>query len=104
MIHTAQQKRRMRGVILKLIYENHEAQAARVDDVTITGVLERLQFDVSVNMIREILQDLKDRGFLRYAETRNRFSGAKSIGKIEITAAGRDIVEKTTVDPAVDVE
>jgi len=101
---SAQQKRRLRGVVLKLVYENHEAQQHRLDDVTLTGVLERLQFDVYVNLVREILQDLEERGFVSFDSEKNRTTGAHAIRKIKITPDGRDIIEKTTTDPAVEVE
>jgi DNA-binding PadR family transcriptional regulator len=101
---SAHQKRRLRGVMLKLVYENHEAQQYRLDDVTLTGVLERLQFDVYVNLVREILQDLNERGFISYESEKNRTTGAHPIRKIKITPKGRDLIEKTTTDPAVEVE
>jgi hypothetical protein len=100
----AQQKRRLRGTILKLIYEQHEAQQHRLDDVTLTGVLERLQYEVYVNLVRELLQDLDERGFLSFDTEKNRVTGARSIRKIKITPDGRDIIENTTSDPAVEVE
>lgn len=104
MITGPQIKRRLRGVVLKLVYENHEAQRNRLDDVTLTGVLERLQFDVYVNLVREILQDLKERGLVQFDGQRDRITGQSSIRKIEITPSGRDIIEKTSSNPAVEVE
>jgi transcription initiation factor IIE alpha subunit len=104
MIQVAQQKRRMRGTILQLLYENHEAQKTRYDDVTLTGVLERLQFDVSVNLVRELLQDLRERGMVSFDQQKNRYTGAITIRKIQISPGGVDIIEKTKTDPAVDVE
>jgi transcription initiation factor IIE alpha subunit len=99
-----QLKRRLRGVILQLVYENHEKQKHRLDDVTLTGVLERLQFDVYVNLVREILQDLQERKLLSFELVKDRQTGRMSIMRVQISPAGRDIVEKTTADPAVDVE
>jgi hypothetical protein len=101
---TPQQKRRLRGMILQLVYENHEKQKHRLDDVTLTGVLERLQFDVYTNLVRELVQDLGERKFLTFDETRDRDSGRVAIRKIQISPSGRDIVEKTIKDLAVDVE
>ncbi len=99
-----QQKRRLRGVVLKLIYENHESQKHRLDDVTLTGVLERLQFDVYVNLVREILQDLQERRLINFDLERNRVTGTSAIRQIQITPGGRDIIEKTSSNPAVEVE
>jgi len=100
----AQVKRRLRGTMLKLVYENHEAQGHRMDDVILTGVLERLGFDAYVNLTRELLEDLKERGFVAFEKERNRATGKISIRKIQITPAGADIIEGTKADPAVDVE
>jgi len=91
-------------MILKLIYQNHEEQNHRLNDTTLTGVLERLQFDVYVNAVRELLQDLKDRELVTFLEIRDRVTGRVRIEKIQICPAGRDLVEKTTVNPAVEVE
>src|SRR5258708_35707746 len=97
----AQVKRRLRGEILKLVYENHESQRTRLDDVTLAGVLERLGFDVFVNLVRELLQDLGERDCLKFEEQRNRLTGEVSIRKIQILPRGRDVIEKTSLDPAV---
>ena len=104
MITGPQQKRRLRGVVLKLIYENHEEQKHRLDDVTLTGVLERLQFDVYVNLVREILQDLEERKLVSFYTERNRMTGTKAIRMIQILPGGRDIVEGTSTNAAVEVE
>jgi hypothetical protein len=101
---TGEQKRRLRGEVLKLLYENHEAQQSRMDEMTLTGVLERLRFDVSVNLIREILHDLKGRGFVSFDEQRDRVTGRSPIRQIQITPGGRDIIEKTASNPAVGVD
>lgn len=100
----AQQKRQLRGALLKLIYENHEAQGHRLDDLTLTAVLERLGYDVYGNLVREILQDLEERRLIGFESGKNKTTGAVSIRKIKITPGGRDIIEQTTTDPAVEVE
>ena len=100
----AQVKRRLRGEILKLVYENHESQRTRLDDVMLAGVLERLGFDVYVNLVQEILQDLGERACVKFDEQKNPITGKVSIRKIQILPRGRDVVEKTVADAAVDVE
>jgi hypothetical protein len=72
--------------------------------VTLTGVLERLQFDVWVNLVREILQDLQERRLINFDVERNRITGTSAIRQIQITPGGRDIIEKTSTNPAVEVE
>jgi hypothetical protein len=100
----AQIKRRLRGEILKLVYENHEKQNTRLDDITLAGVLERLGFDVYVNLVQEILEDLGERGCVKHEVGKNPITGKKSIRKIQILPRGRDVIEKTISDAAVDVE
>jgi hypothetical protein len=99
-----QLKRRLRGVILKLIAQNHEKQQHRLDDITLTGVLERLQYDVYVDLVRATLQDLEERGMLEFAQDRNRKTGETFIRQIQILPKGRDLVEGTISDPAIDVD
>jgi hypothetical protein len=97
-------KRRMRGEILRLLYEGHEKQRHRLDDVTLTGVLERLHFDVWADLVRELLQDMRDRELISYTEDRNRKTGVTAIRKIELRPRGQDVIEGAASDPAVDVE
>jgi hypothetical protein len=98
-----QLKRRLRGEILRLLYENHEKQQSRLDDVTLTGVLERLRFDVYVNLIRELLQDLNEREMIWFNEDRDRTRGEVRISQIMIRPKGRSIIEGDVTDPAIDV-
>jgi DNA-binding MarR family transcriptional regulator len=100
----AQVRRRLRGEILKLLYENHEAQRARMDALTLASVLESLKFDVHVNLVSGLLDDLKERGFVSFEKLRNRVTGELSIRQVQITPKGRDIVEKTGSSLAVEVD
>jgi len=104
MANTGERNRRLRGEVLKVIYKNHGAQQARMDEMTLTSVLEGLHFDVHVNLVREILHDLKDRGLVSFEEPRDRRSGASPIRQIQITPEGRDIIEKTGRNPGVEVD
>ena len=97
-------KRRLRGEILRVLYLGDETRKARLDDLTLTAVLERMQYDVYLNLIDELLHDLKERGFVEFAEDRNNATGKSSIRLIRITPAGRDIIEKTGSSPAVEVD
>jgi transcription initiation factor IIE alpha subunit len=103
MAKIGEQKRRLRGEVLKLIYGNHETQQARIDEMTLTSVLERLRFDVSVNLVREVLHDLRERGFVSFDEQRDRVTGRSPIRQVQITPGGSDIVEETGSDPGVEV-
>jgi hypothetical protein len=98
-----QQKRRLRGEILRLLYEQHEKQEHRLDDVTLCGVLERLRFDVWMDLVRELLQDLGEREMITFVETRDRKRGEVRISTIMIRPKGRSIIEGDVTDPAIDV-
>jgi transcription initiation factor IIE alpha subunit len=99
----AQLQKRLRGEILKLVRENHERQDPRMDDVTLAGVLERLHFDVTVNLIRTLLQDLEERGLISFYQDRDRMTGRVSIRTIQITPRGRDVLDGTVEDRSVEV-
>lgn len=95
--------RQLRATILQIIYENHARQQSRLRLVPLHGALERLFFDVSEDELVTVLQDLKDRGYLSYAQDAAAWKKSRKtvIGEIQILPAGRDLVEKTKQDPAV---
>lgn len=95
--------RRMRGAMLMVLCGNHNRQAARMDDVSIGRALMSLLFDVSANEVVTVLQDLKDREYVRFVPRRNSLTGRTYLEQIEITARGRDLVEESSrPDPAVE--
>jgi hypothetical protein len=96
-------KRVMRGVILKLIYQKHERQETRFRDLTLLAALDQLSFRVYEDLVRELLQDLSERGLLKFESEKNRKTGAVAIWAIQLTPLGRDIVEGYVKDAAVDV-
>ena len=100
----AEAKRRLRGIVLQLVCENHERQGHRLDDITLHGALERLHYDVSRNELKAVLQDLSERGLLSFKEDKNKDTGKVSIRLIQIAPAGRDLVERSKADPAVEFE
>ena len=104
MTTTSHVRRRLRGEILKLIYENDEAQQPRMDELILTRVLEGLKFDVYVNLVRALLRDLKERGLISFAEQRDSVTGKSPIRQIQITPGGRDIFEGTGSSLAVEVD
>ncbi len=100
----AAKQRRLRGLILRLIYNNHARQRTRLDDLTIHGGIQRMSFDVSRDEIKTVLQDLADRFYVRFAQEKDEETGRISLRLVQITAEGRDIVERTKKDPAVEIE
>jgi hypothetical protein len=102
-IAKGERERRLRGEILRLLRECHENQQAAYDDVVLAGVLDRLRFDVSVNLVRALLQDLKERGLVKYVEEKDRVTGKSSIRAIKILPRGRDVLDGTEEEKSVDL-
>lgn len=94
---------RLRGEILRILDDNHRRQRRRLDDQILFGILERLHFDAYLNEVRTLLQDLQERGYVKFAEERDRVKGVVAIRKIQITPDGRDIRAGVKSDKAVDV-
>lgn len=102
MAMTNQQRRVLRGVILKMIYQNHQDQKHRLDNVTVQGVLDRIHFSVSGAEVVALLQDLADRGYLSFVTEKNRWTGRVYLRQMQISPAGIDLVEETATDQAVE--
>ena len=92
--------RQLRGLLLTLVYLNHNRQGGRLTSTVLRGTLQREGYQFSRPDILTILQDLKDRQFLRYEQMRDPEEHA-FIFNIEITARGRDLVDGMISDPAV---
>ena len=92
--------RQLRGLILTLVYVNHRRQAARLTSTVIRGTLQREGYQFARNDVISMLQDMKDRDYLRYLSMRDG-DDRIFIFSIEITAKGRDLVDELIQDPAV---
>jgi hypothetical protein len=103
---TIVQHKRLRGLVLELLDQNHKDQGSRYDDVGLWSLVQDMgQRDVSLNDLVTALQDLKMRGYLKYSESiPNKRTLDRVITEIEIMPAGRGQVEKTApADPAVTI-
>lgn len=100
----AENVRTLRATILGLVYDNHARQYTRLSHVTLMGALERLFVEISRDDLFTVLDDLLERGYLNFKKVRDRQTGRTSIAQIQITPKGRDLVERTTTDPAVQFE
>lgn len=94
----------MRGTILRLVYQKHERQETRFMVRTLMSALDDLAFRVYEDLVTELVQDLGDRGYLKFTEIKDRKKGTVSISEIQLTPTGRNIVEGIQADAAVDVE
>jgi hypothetical protein len=68
-----------------------------------SALLRGLCFDVSKNEVKTLLQDLGDRGYLRFNRVLNHDTGDAYLVQVELTAKGRDLLEGTITDPAVEI-
>jgi hypothetical protein len=95
--------RQLRAAILKLVYENQQEQRSRLRVIQLAGALSRLFYEFEdLNELKAVLQDLKERGYVQFTEEREKFSRKVEFGPISITPDGRDLVELTNKDAAVD--
>lgn len=95
------QVKRIRGAIVEVLYVRHQAQQSRVDHVALWHILRELGCDVGENDTLTQLQDMSDRGYLRYTERRDRRTNRVDVSMIQLTSRGRDLYEQTIEDPAV---
>ena len=96
--------KRMRGMILELLQTNHDQQGSRFDSSMLWHALVcGLGFDASENDVLTTLQDLHDRGYVDYREIRNLKKGEYRIVQIELKPKGRDLLEETITDAAVEL-
>lgn len=93
--------KRLRGVIIDLLYARHTAQLPRVDHVMLWRIVRELGVDVGENDVITVLQDLHDRAVIVCNESRNRLTNRVGIAMIQLTPRGRDLAEKTIEDPAI---
>ncbi|MCU1308243.1 MAG: hypothetical protein JWN45_2938 [Acidobacteriaceae bacterium] len=105
-ITQAENIRQLRATILTTVYDNHRKQHSRLRLVQLAGVLETLFFDIALNDLVTVLQDLKERRYLEFKENKDRWTHRVNIGEIQITPKGRDLVERAPgcADPGVDFD
>lgn len=97
-------KRRVRGVILRLVLQKHERQEHRYDDYALLAALDRLSFELYLDAVRELLQDMQDRDLLSFKQSKDRKTGEISITGVQLRPRGRNLLEGYDTDPAVEVE
>jgi hypothetical protein len=101
----ANNAKQLRAAILGILYDNQRAQRSRLRMVMLNGALEKLFFEITPNDLITVLQDLKERGYATFKEgfanEDDRRAGRRTLGEIQILPAGRDLVERTKTDMAV---
>jgi hypothetical protein len=99
--------RNLRAAILQVVYDNHFGRRSRLRLTPLHGAIDRLRFvDVSEDELVTVLEDLKERGYLTFSRDEEKWRKHRElvIGEIQITPLGRDLVEKTRVDIAVNFD
>ena len=97
------QKKRFRGEVLRMLAVRHGQQQSRMDDVALCHALRSLAWDVDINDVVTILQEMNSREWLHFAQIRSIYNRRIEISKIEIQPAGQDLVDQTTTSPAVEL-
>jgi hypothetical protein len=91
------------GILLRLLYVNHNAQGPHTNSTVLRAVLQREGYDFTGDEVLTALQVLRDREYVRYQQRRDFAAGRLFLFEIEITAKGRDVFSGLIRDPAVDV-
>lgn len=103
-IGTVAKAKRLRGAILKLLCTNHDEQLSRFDATSLWSALVRgLAFDASRFEVITTLQDLKGRGYVDFRQRKDEDRGTIYLAQIELCPKGRDLLEGTVEDPAVEI-
>lgn len=97
--HTA--SRRRRGKILSLLKAS--SPLAISDDKMLYRLLDDWAESLTIGDVHELLRDLKERGCLRYEQKRTPEDELPLIRWIRLEPRGRDILEGTIQDPAIDL-
>ncbi len=96
-------ERRLRGLVLELVWTRHQQQGSHMDNVMLWGLVNKVAgFSVGEAKVITVLQDLGERRYLSFVEKKNRWTNKVEISRIGITPVGRDLVEHNREDdPAV---
>lgn len=95
---------RLRGEILKVVYQNQKQQGTRFDHLHLLDFFNELHYELSENELLTLLQDLGERGYMTFEQETNRRTGEVSFRKLQITPLGRDIILGFKTDGAVRIE
>jgi hypothetical protein len=97
------QRKRWRGVVLEIVYDGHQKQESRLDDLVLWGMMRDLGHDVGQSEVLTLLQYLQAAKYLTFKQDRDKITNVVRISQIEITPEGCALVEKERTDPMVHV-
>jgi len=82
-----------RGLILKAAYrEQKKRDEVPLNDVNLRSFLQKLSFKFARNPLKDLLDDLRERGYLTFTVDTDEDTGYELYNNIRVTPAGRDIV------------
>lgn len=96
------QKKRFRGEVLRMLAVRHGQQQSRMDDVALCHALRSLAWEVDINDVVTILQEMKVRQWVEYRQIKSIYARRMELSQIEIMPGGQDLVDQTTTNPAVE--
>jgi hypothetical protein len=73
-----------------------------MDDVALCHALRSLAWDIDINDIVTILQEMKGREWVEFRQIKSIFNRRAELSQIEILPDGQDLVDQTTTNPAVE--
>jgi len=95
-------KRKLRGEVLRILSESHAQQKSRMDDLALCHLLRAIAWDVDMNDVVTIVQEMKGRDWVTFRQLRNVYLRRVQLLEIEILPDGQDLVDQTTSNPAVE--
>ena len=95
-------KKRFRGEVLRLLAVRHGQQMSRMDDVAMCHALRSLAWDIDINDVVTILQEMKGRDWVEFRQIKSIFNKRAELSQIAILPDGQDLVDQTTTNPAVE--
>jgi hypothetical protein len=98
-----QRKKQFRGEVLRMLAVRHGLQQSRMDDVALCHALRSLSWEIDINDIVTILQEMKGREWVDFQQIKSIYTRRAELSQIEITPAGQDLVDQTTTHPAVEI-
>ncbi len=88
------QRKRWRGVVLEIVYDGHQKQESRLDDLVLWGMMRDLGHDVGQAEVLTLLQFLGSAKYLTFKQKRDDVTNVVRITEIEMTPRGCALVEK----------
>jgi len=95
-------KKRFRGEILRMLAVRHGQQQSRMDDVALCHALRSLAWDVDINDVVTILQEMQGRNWVKFRQLRSIYNRRVELSQIEILPDGQDLYDQTTQNLAVE--